>query len=198
MANYFCQFSTLLDVQTNANALKAIGIFENEGPNDDSFDYFYDGFALELAEPGSSVLWIHDGSGSGDPELVVAFVARIAEALSLKGLWALEWADTCSKSRLNAFGGSAYVLNLETGRTVAHIHTGTWISSIMETGPDLFVIAGTDEAAGLYWSNTLGWVSLSEADQFTEYETHTLDLPIGGFWLKQQKPAAARDAAAHS
>jgi hypothetical protein len=40
----------------------------------------------------------------------------------------------------------------------------------------------SEEDDPLYWSNTMGWVSLSDATQFTIDEHKTLHLPIDGIW----------------
>lgn len=33
-----------------------------------------------------------------------------------------------------------------------------------------------------FWSNTDGWVDIGSAERFTQEETQTLNLPIGGSW----------------
>lgn len=38
-------------------------------------------------------------------------------------------------------------------------------------------------AAGLFWSNSQGWVSRKEADVFTAQERSVLHLPLGGAWV---------------
>ena len=40
-----------------------------------------------------------------------------------------------------------------------------------------------------YWSNALGWVEVQHADRFDHADTLTLNLPIGGRWLKQRPPS---------
>jgi hypothetical protein len=66
---------------------------------------------LSIQTEGRSELWIHDDC-SGDPERVIAFVLLCAEQFDLKGLWGFEYANTCSKPRLDAFGGGAHVIDL--------------------------------------------------------------------------------------
>jgi len=40
----------------------------------------------------------------------------------------------------------------------------------------------------LFWSNRYGWVGYSTCDVFSEEQTHTLHLPIGGKWHKTIAP----------
>ena len=37
-----------------------------------------------------------------------------------------------------------------------------------------------------YWSNSIGWVSIHDADVFSDEEQRTLNLPLEGHWLKLQ------------
>ncbi len=39
-------------------------------------------------------------------------------------------------------------------------------------------------AGGLFWSNSLGWTEFATADRFTLNERMTLNLPMGGDWIK--------------
>ena len=93
MADYFTQFSCVLDVGTPDKAAAALDLFlrlreEDEASDDPEFS----GFALSLQDgPGSSVLWFHD-DGQGDVEGVIRFVLRLAEDLDLTGLWGFDYA----------------------------------------------------------------------------------------------------------
>ncbi|PTX39803.1 hypothetical protein IQ03_04457 [Gemmobacter caeni] len=93
MADYFTQFSCVLDVGTPEKAVAALDLFlrlreEDEASDDPEFS----GFALSLPDgPGSSILWFHD-DGQGDVEGVIRFVLRLAEALDLTGLWGFDYA----------------------------------------------------------------------------------------------------------
>jgi len=37
--------------------------------------------------------------------------------------------------------------------------------------------------SGLYWSNSLGWTTIEEADTFDDDDKETSALPIGGKWV---------------
>ena len=56
---------------------------------------------------------------TGDPERLIHFVKLCAAEFSLSGRWGFQYANTCSKPRLDGFGGGAHVLDLATGETVA-------------------------------------------------------------------------------
>ena len=93
MADYFSQFSCILDVSTPEKAIAALDLFlrlreEDEASDDPEFS----GFALSIQDgPGCSDLWFHD-DGQGDVEGVIHFVLRLAEELDLTGLWGFQYA----------------------------------------------------------------------------------------------------------
>ena len=93
MADYFTQFSCVLDVGTPDKAVAALELFLRLRKDDKaSDDPEFSGFALSLQDgPGSTVLWLHD-DGQGDVEGVIRFVLRLAEDLDLSGLWGLDYA----------------------------------------------------------------------------------------------------------
>ncbi|WEQ57367.1 hypothetical protein LV564_12860 [Komagataeibacter nataicola] len=130
MADYFTHFSCLLDVRTHDNALKALELYRNETEDEDGF-CLSDGFSLLLSGEGSTELWIHDESG-GDPECVIAFVLKCAKAFSLSGLWGMEYANTCSRPRLDAFGGGAHLIDLGAGKSVGWTSTNEWLAGALE------------------------------------------------------------------
>ena len=45
-----------------------------------------------------------------------------------------------------------------------------------------YLIRSKDAPAD-YWSNKLGWTAIGLADQFTEAEKNTLNLPMDGEWV---------------
>ncbi|MBE2275634.1 MAG: hypothetical protein IAE87_04990 [Rhodobacteraceae bacterium] len=132
MADYFTQFSCTLDVGTPDKAVTALDLFlrlreEDEASDDPEFS----GFALSLPDgPGSSVLWFHDDC-QGDVEGVIRFVLRLAEDLDLTGLWGFDYALTCSRPRLEAFGGGAHVIDLGARRSIGWISTHEWLTAAL-------------------------------------------------------------------
>ena len=133
MADYFTQFSCVLDVGTSEKAVAALDLFlrlrrEDKASDDQEFS----GFALSLQDgPGSSVLWFHDDDGQGDVEGVIRFVPRLAEDLDLTGLWGFDCAHTCSRPRQEAFGGGAHVIDLRARKSVGWISTHEWLTAAL-------------------------------------------------------------------
>src|SRR3546814_11260825 len=105
MAEIFTHCSCLLDVGTPDNAacgLELYRAFAEEVEREEIGDV---GFVLSIQpEHGGTQLWMRDDV-TGDPEQVLTFVKRCAEAFAPTGRWGFEWANTCSRPRINAFGG---------------------------------------------------------------------------------------------
>ena len=74
--------------------------------------------------------WI-DADEYGEPEHVTRFVLRCAEAFDLKGVWRFCWSLTCSKPRIEVFGGGGFVLDLKKRETVASIDCADWLAHHM-------------------------------------------------------------------
>jgi hypothetical protein len=137
MADYFTHFSCLLDVGTPDNAARALELYNALSEEGASEDPPSDGFLLSIQpEHGGTQLWMRDDT-TGDPEWLVQFVKRCAAEFGLTGLWGFQYANTCSRPRVNAFGGGAHVLNLATGATVAWTYTNGWLAEVLDGGdPD--------------------------------------------------------------
>ena len=66
-----------------------------------------------------------------------ARLKRCAAAFGLTGRWGFQYANTCSRPRVDAFGGGAHVLDLATGETVAWTYTSGWLADVLDGGdPD--------------------------------------------------------------
>ena len=59
---------------------------------------------------------------------------RCAKEFCLTGLWGMQYANTCSRPRIDGFGGGAHVLDLATGETVDWIYTDGWLSTVLDGG----------------------------------------------------------------
>lgn len=127
MADYFTHFSCLLDVGTPDNAARALGLYDGLSAAGATEDPPSGGFLLSIDPAhGGSALWIRDDA-RGDPQCVVDFALRCAEIFDLSGRWGFQWANTCSRPRINAFGGGAHVIDLRRRETVAWIATHGWL-----------------------------------------------------------------------
>ena len=136
MADYFTQFSCMFDVVTAENAVRAIEIqrqqalalFDEEG-SDLGFDVQHD------PETGPGALWISSDE-YGEPEHVIAFVLACAEAFDLTGRWGFAWALTCSRPRLDGFGGGAQVIDLGARKSVGWIDCEHWLLGALDPAFD--------------------------------------------------------------
>jgi hypothetical protein len=137
MADYFTHFSCLLDVGTPENAARALDLYNRLSEAGASEEPPSEGFLLSIQpEHGGTQLWMRDDV-TGDPERLIQFVKRCAAEFGLTGRWGFQYANTCSKPRLDGFGGGAHVLDLATGETVDWIYTDGWLDQTLsdEGGP---------------------------------------------------------------
>jgi hypothetical protein len=65
-------------------------------------------------------------------------VKRCAAEFGLTGRWGFQYANTCSKPRLDGFGGGAHVLDLATGETVDWIYTDGWLAQTISGEEDRY------------------------------------------------------------
>ena len=134
MADYFTHFSCLLDVGTPENAASALNLYNALSEEGALEEPPSEGFLLSIQpEHGGSNLWMRDDV-TGDPERIIQFVKRCAATFNLTGRWGFQYANTCSKPRLDGFGGGAHVLDLATGETVSWINTDGWLAEVLDGG----------------------------------------------------------------
>ena len=127
MADYFTQFSCILDVGSADNAARADLIRGELAAELDRDEGASLGFTMRVShETGPGALWLHSDE-YGEPEHVIAFVLRCAEQLNLAGVWGFTWSHSCSKPRLDAFGGGAHVLDLGRRTTIADIDCSNFV-----------------------------------------------------------------------
>ncbi|BCI72459.1 hypothetical protein SPKIRA_32890 [Sphingomonas paucimobilis] len=137
MADYFTHFSCLLDVGTPENAARALDLYNRLSKASASEEPPSEGFLLSIQpEHGGTQLWMREDV-TGDPERLIQFVKRCAAEFRLSGRWGFQYANTCSKPRLDGFGGGAHVLDLATGETLDWIYTDGWLDQTLsdEGGP---------------------------------------------------------------
>lgn len=136
MADYFTRFSCLLDVGTPENAARALDLYNQLSADGASEEPPSDSFLLSIQpEHGGTKLWMRDDI-TGDPERLIQFVKRCAAEFHLAGRWGFQYANTCSRPRLDGFGGGAHVLDLATGETVAWTYTDGWLAEMLDDGDD--------------------------------------------------------------
>lgn len=125
MADYFTHFSCRLEVGAG-NLDRALALYARMAQDLEADDGLSIGFVAEPATGSSSALWLHD-EDHGEPEHVIAFALLCANAFNLKGRWGFCWALTCSRSRLDAFGGGAQLLDLGARKSLAWIDCSDWL-----------------------------------------------------------------------
>ena len=132
MADYFAHFSCPIDVGTPDKAARAIALFQELCAADqEADDPEVAGFDLVLQDgPKGSTLWIHDAD-HGDVEAVISFVLHLAEGLDLTGLWGVRYALTCSRPRLDAFGGGAHVIDLGARKSIGWTSSQEWLAAAL-------------------------------------------------------------------
>ena len=132
MADYFTHFSCLIDVGSPEKAARALALFHDlRAADQDADDPEVSGFTLvhQDASEGSA-LWIHDDE-HGDVEAVIRFVLRLTEDLDLTGLWEFQYGLTCSRPRLDAFGGGAHVIDLGVQKSVGWTSSQEWLAAAL-------------------------------------------------------------------
>ena len=136
MADYFTQFSCSLDLGSPdiaARALILLDQFREEAATDDEPIY---GFDAEADPQRPGMLFFTDDAGNGEPEHLIRFVLACAEAFDLKGRWGFTWALTCSRHRLDGFGGGAQLLDLGARKSLDWIDCDHWLAVGLDPNTD--------------------------------------------------------------
>ena len=128
MAYFFTQFSCLFNVGSAENAARAEDIRAELAAENYRDEGGYLGFDMQVDhEYGPGALWISSDE-YGEPEHVIRFVLRCAEALDLRGVWGFTWSLGASRPLLDGFGGGAHVIDLGQRKTVAWIDCHDFVS----------------------------------------------------------------------
>lgn len=127
MADYFTQFSCVLDIGSVENVARAIQLHREMELAYAAFEQSEIGFAIEPNGPTS--ICMHDGDGFGDQEHVMKFVLRCAAEFDLRGRWGFTWALTCSRPRTVGFGGGAQLLDLSARKSLDWIDCDHWLAA---------------------------------------------------------------------
>ncbi len=118
---HYTQFSSVFDVGSAEAATRADEIKGEPAAELDRDEGIALGFAMEVDhEYGPDALRLHSDDWD-EPDHVVRFVLRCANALRLAGLWGFTWSLTCSKPCIELFGGGGLVPDLTKREAVASI-----------------------------------------------------------------------------
>ena len=141
MPDYYTSFSFLLNLP-GAEAIKyAINLatiaadlrWESEEDRETGetqfpkeLELFLDEWDFEVAEEKSGI-WIHSDDGGTDA--ACHFVQHLLERFGIIEPVSFEWANTCNKPRLDAYGGGAAVI---TATDIKAISTSQWVFKRLE------------------------------------------------------------------
>ena len=56
---------------------------------------------------------------------------RLAEAFDLKGMWGFTHVMTCSRLRIDGFGGGAHVIDLGARKSIGWTSTEEWLTAAL-------------------------------------------------------------------
>lgn len=129
MADYYTHFSCVLDLGTADAVARALTLYTDTPANDDGLS-FADGFALQADPSHDTAVWMHDDD-RGDVEQVIRFVLLCAETFDLTGLWGFDYANSCTRPLLDAFGGGAHVVDFGTRTSHAWVNTTDWLTRVL-------------------------------------------------------------------
>jgi len=134
MADYFTYFSCLFDTGSPDNIERAVALRDELAAELERDEGHSLGFRMEADQNSwAGTLWI-SSDDHGEPEHVITFVLRCAEALDLHGRWGFVWALTCSKPRLDGFGGGAQLIDLTARKSIDWIDCEHWLAAVLAEG----------------------------------------------------------------
>ena len=155
MADYFTQFSCVLPVGLG-NVPAALALYEQMQVDLDADDGGI-GFAAEADAFDKDSLWLWDGDGAGDVENVITFTLKCAETFSLQGLWGFCWGLSCSRAKLDGFGGGAQLIDLGRRRSVSWMDAAHWLgeeAARLREPTNIAADAFNPVATGQGWTTT--------------------------------------------
>lgn len=80
-------------------------------------------------DDGKPYVWFHADEGVGSLEHLAEFIRMFLRKFDIKEPWSLTWSETCSKPRLDAFGGGAVVVSKD---AVKWLNTGSWVNDTIK------------------------------------------------------------------
>jgi hypothetical protein len=135
MADYFTKFSVVLPLPSEAAQLYALDLANNanrihqgDEPAEtlpDSIQEVIEDWLFETdaeSSEGKWGIWLHSDYGGIDA--VCVFIQHLLQKFDPQGRVSLEWANDCSKPRLDAFGGGAAFI---TAKEIKTMNTADWV-----------------------------------------------------------------------
>ena len=123
MANFYTRYSSVVAVkltpEEKAWCTRALQLAERRHESR--------GEIMPSVKIDHDTIWVQDDDG-GDIEETVRMVQTFFKRWRPKAVASIEFAHTCDKPRVGAFGGGAVVFTAETDEW---INTGTWAAELM-------------------------------------------------------------------
>ncbi|QDJ12261.1 Hypothetical protein HVPorG_02181 (plasmid) [Roseomonas mucosa] len=126
MADYYTVFSCYLPLGGPGRIEPALAIFRAMQAEKDRQGETLGFDADHHPHPSADGLFL-GADTTGEPEHVIEFALRCAEAFDLQGPWGFRWALTCSRGRLDGYGGGAHLLDLGRRETIAWVDVEDWL-----------------------------------------------------------------------
>lgn len=105
MADIHCQSSSFILLPNNKTEL-AREIVKREQIESER----YDDYCIPEVEIAPDGVWIYNQQENFDPYGAEILVRKLVEELDLSGVHVVSWAYTCTKPRIDHFGGSAFAV----------------------------------------------------------------------------------------
>lgn len=129
MANYTTRFSCLLPVGAG-KVRAALALYARMR---EELAAEGEAIGFEAERDGRETVWLY-AEDSGDPEHVITYARRCAEAFGLTGLRGFRWGFGCDKARLDGFGGGAQLLDLGRRESVTRVDCEEWLAVRLAAG----------------------------------------------------------------
>lgn len=123
MADYYMQYSFAVENITPEE--EAWVIKRLEWDEDPRYYPLCPYCAFENASDGSRSLWIHDDEGGSELDVLAEMLQEFLIRFRPGQYIAFSWADTCSKPRIDSFGGGAVFI---TAIDILWMNTYDWIT----------------------------------------------------------------------
>lgn len=143
MADYYTSFSLVLELpseEAQEYALKVASTMSDAGRDDTGKEDKIPDFVLPFVKDEMEN-WVFDTEASGECDIwlssefggldaAIVFIQHLLQKFMSNGVVVLEWANSCSKPRTDAYGGGAAVITAE---VVKSMGTFGWSQDLLLT-----------------------------------------------------------------
>lgn len=105
MADYYTLFSFVIPNLTDEEKAYIESLTPDDIPNESG--------GCDFQIDGRGDLWMHDGGGYGSADDVAEFVQQFLSRFRPKSAVGFRWAGSCSKPRLDAYGGGVLLVTAD-------------------------------------------------------------------------------------